>query len=404
LTGHCEWPVNIHFCRLLNKMSTAALYIHVPFCEKRCVYCDFYTIAGVKSRIPDYIEALKKEIALRGAEPFWQRRRFATIFFGGGTPSLLLPQQIAEILDAVFAAFTFEQHPEITLEANPGTITGEQLARYRSAGVNRLSLGIQSLHADELKMLDRIHTPTEALQAVLMARHAGFENINMDFIFALPQQTMARWQQSLEQAFELAPTHISAYNLTIEAGTPLDVKIRQGEMRPLSEEEEREFYRFTIDFLERHGYRQYEISNFAKPGFEARHNIKYWDGSFYLGLGASAHSYDGRRRFWNVANLRKYLEALAAGRLPEENTEELTKQQQMFEVAFLGLRQRRGIDLSLFAGKFRRSFDEVFNGAVQEMEKSGFLLRHDNHLQLTRDGLFLCDEICAKLGVQLLDS
>jgi oxygen-independent coproporphyrinogen-3 oxidase len=215
---------------------------------------------------------------------------------------------------------------------------------------------------------------------------------------------MARWQQSLEQAFELAPTHISAYNLTIEAGTPLDVKIRQGEMRPLSEEEEREFYRFTIDFLERHGYRQYEISNFAKPGFEARHNIKYWDGSFYLGLGASAHSYDGRRRFWNVANLRKYLEALAAGRLPEENTEELTKQQQMFEVAFLGLRQRRGIDLSLFAGKFRRSFDEVFNGAVQEMEKSGFLLRHDNHLQLTRDGLFLCDEICAKLGVQLLDS
>lgn len=385
-------------------MPTTALYIHIPFCEKRCVYCDFYTVAGVESRIPDYVEALKKEIAWRGAEPFWQRRRFATIFFGGGTPSLLMPQQIAEILDAVFTAFTFEQHPEITLEANPGTITGEQLAHYRSAGVNRLSLGIQSLHTDELKMLDRIHSAEEARQAVLMAQHAGFENVNMDFIFALPQQTVARWQQSLEQALDLAPAHISAYNLTIEAGTPLDVKIRRGEIRPLSEEEEREFYHFTIEFLERHGYRQYEISNFARPGFEARHNIKYWDGSFYLGLGASAHSYDGRRRFWNVPNLRKYLEALAAGRLPEENTEELTKQQRMFEVAFLGLRQRRGIDLSLFAGKFQRPFDEVFNGAVQEMEEKGLLVRRGNYLQLTRDGLLLCDEICAKLGAQLHDS
>lgn len=382
-------------------MPTAALYIHIPFCEKRCVYCDFYTVAGVSSRIPDYVAALKKEIGLRAAEPFWQRQRFATVFFGGGTPSLLSPQQIAEILDTVFGAFQFEQHPEITIEANPGTLTSEQLARYRSTGVNRLSLGVQSLHADELERLDRIHSPQQAIDAVMMARHAGFENISMDFIFALPQQTIPRWQASLEQAFELQPTHISAYNLTIEHGTPLDVKIRKGEMEPLSEEEERAFYQFTIDFLESHGYRQYEISNFAKPGFEAKHNIKYWDGSVYLGLGASAHSFDGKRRFWNVANLRKYLEALTAARLPEDSAEQLSKSQQMFETAFLGLRQRHGVDLAAFAKKFRQSFDATFNGLVPELEKGGLLIRRDERLQLTPEGLFLCDEICAKLGMQL---
>jgi len=382
-------------------MPTAALYFHIPFCEKRCVYCDFYTVAGLSSRIPDYVAALKKEIALRAAEPFWQRQRFATIFFGGGTPSLLSPQQITEILDAVFASCQFERHPEITLEANPGTLTSEQLARYRAAGVNRLSLGVQSLHADELAQLDRIHSPQQAIDAVIMARHAGFENINMDFIFALPQQTIPRWQESLEQAMELQPTHISAYNLTVEPGTPLDVKIRKGEVQPLSEEEEREFYHFTMDFLERHGYRQYEVSNFAKPNFEARHNIKYWDGSVYLGLGASAHSFDGKRRFWNVANLRKYLEALAAGRLPEDGEELLTKSQRMFETTFLGLRQRGGVDLAAFAKKFRQPFDATFNGVVTEMEKGGLLIRQDDYLQLTREGLFLCDAICSKLGAQL---
>lgn len=382
-------------------MPTAALYIHIPFCEKRCVYCDFYTVAGSKSRIPDYISALKKEIALRAAETFWQRQRFVTIFFGGGTPSLLSPQEIAEILDAAFSSFNFEKKLEVTLEANPGTITGEQLAKYRSVGINRLSLGVQSLHADELARLDRLHSPQQAIDAVLMARQAGFENINMDFMFALPQQTLERWQQSLEQGFELAPKHISAYNLTIENGTPLDVAIRKGQIQPLSEEEERAFYHFTIDFLERHGYALYEVSNFAQPGFEAKHNIKYWDGSAYLGLGASAHSYDGQRRFWNVANLRKYLEALADGCSPEAGSEQLSQKQKIFETAFLGLRQRRGVDLADFAKKFRRSFDETFNGVAQEMERGGFLMRRGNALQLTREGLFVCDEICARLEAQL---
>ncbi len=377
---------------------SAALYLHIPFCEKRCLYCDFYTIAGVENRIPDYISALKKEIALRAAEDFWRAQTFATIFFGGGTPSLLSPAQIGEILEQGLAHFNFAPELEITLETNPGTVTAQRLAQYRRVGVNRISLGVQSFHAEELALLDRIHSPEEAAAAALSTRDAGFENFNLDFMFALPGQKLERWQTTLERALELSPPHLSAYNLTVESGTPLDFAIRQGKLAPPAEEDERAFYGFTVDFLQAHGYRHYEVSNFARPGHEARHNLKYWDGSAYLGLGASAHSYDGRRRFWNAANLRKYLECLGDNRPAEEGEEKLTRQQRMFEFVFLGLRQAQGIDLRKFAQKFRQSFDQAYNGVVGEMEKGGLLLRERNHLRLSREGLFLCDEICARLA------
>jgi oxygen-independent coproporphyrinogen-3 oxidase len=264
--------------------------------------------------------------------------------------------------------------------------------------VNRLSLGVQSFDAGELNMLDRIHSPEEAMAAAQAARHAGFENFNLDFMFALPEQKRERWQATLEQAMQLAPPHLSAYNLTIEAGTPLDHAIRRGELAPLDEETEREFYAFTIDFLQAHGYHHYEVSNFAQPGYEAKHNLKYWDGSFYLGLGASAHAYDGRRRFWNVANLRKYLEALHHDVLAEEGEEELTRTQHMFEFTFLGLRQSHGIDLPAFNERFHQSFEEAFRGAAKDLEKVGLLVRTQNRLSLSREGLFLCDEICARLA------
>lgn len=379
-------------------MADAGLYIHIPFCEKRCLYCDFYTIAGSRNRIPDYISALQREIALRAAEKFWQRQRFATIFFGGGTPSLLSPQQIAAILDCCFAHFKFNEVLEVTLEANPGTIDGKQMANYRAVGINRLSLGVQSFEANELKLLDRVHSPQQARLAAQHARYAGFENLNLDFMFALPSQTRRRWQRTLQRAVALNPEHISAYNLTIEHGTPIYHAIQKGELAPLAPEVEREFYAFTIAFLEDHGYRHYEISNFAKPGYEAQHNIKYWDGSAYLGLGASAHSFDGKRRFWNVANLRKYLDRLAENQLPEDGSEELSRQQRMFEFVFLGLRQRRGIPLAEFARKFKQPFEQVFNGEIVKMEAQGLLVREADYLKLSREGLFLCDEICARLA------
>ncbi|NUO80356.1 radical SAM family heme chaperone HemW [candidate division KSB1 bacterium] len=378
-------------------MPGAALYIHIPFCEKRCLYCDFYTVAGVAERIPDYVLALQREIALRAEENFWQRQQFETIFFGGGTPSLLSPAQLAEILEACFASFNFSSTPEITLETNPGTIDNTQLARYRTIGVNRLSIGVQSFDENELQLLDRIHSPEQARAAVVGARYAGFKNVSIDLIFALPNQTQKRWRENLQQAVELSPNHISAYNLTIETGTPLDFAIRKGKISPLTEEEEREMYEFTMNFLAQHGYCQYEISNFAQPGYEARHNIKYWDGSAYLGLGASAHSFDGRRRFWNVANLRKYLELTSGGALAEESGEDLTAQQKRFEFAFLGLRQTRGLDLQEFQRRFRMPFERAFNGIVQELEHDGLLERENDFLRLSKEGIFLCDEICARL-------
>lgn len=378
-------------------MPGAALYIHIPFCEKRCLYCDFYTVAGVDERIPDYVEALKREIGLRAAENFWQRQTFETVFFGGGTPSLLLPGQVAEILEACFSHFNFTPSPEITLETNPGTLADEQLARYRANGINRLSFGMQSFDEKELQLLDRIHSPEQAVAAFLGARYAGFENLSLDLIFALPDQTAKRWRKNLEQAVALEPNHISAYNLTIESGTPLDFAIRKGKISPLTEEEERKMYDFTITLLAEHGYHHYEISNFARPGYEARHNIKYWDGSAYLGFGASAHSYDGKRRFWNVPNLRKYLALITSGALAEEGGEDLTPQQKQFEFAFLGLRQTRGVDLQEFQRKFRVPFEQAFNGIVEEMERQSLLVREGEFLRLSKEGIFLCDEICARL-------
>lgn len=380
-----------------SAMPGAALYLHIPFCEKRCLYCDFYTVAGVDERIPDYVRALQQEISLRAAQDFWQRQKFETIFFGGGTPSLLSPEQLAEILDSCFAHFKFAPRLEITLETNPGTISTERLAHYRAAGVNRLSLGMQSFDEEELRLLDRIHSPEQARAALLGARYAGFENVSLDLIFALPNQTRKRWQENLKHAVELEPNHISAYNLTIEEGTPLDHAIRKGKIVPLTEEDERAMYDFTMTFLAQNGYRQYEISNFARAGYEAKHNIKYWDGSAYLGLGASAHSYDGKRRFWNVANLRKYFECLAQNQLAEENGEELTPEQRKFEFAFLGLRQNRGVNLLEFERKFRVPFARAFNGLVREMENEGLLVREGDFLRLSKEGIFLCDEICACL-------
>ena len=378
-------------------MPTAALYIHIPFCEKRCIYCDFYTVAGQRNRIPDYLHALAREAELRSTEAYWKAKKFSTIFFGGGTPSLLSPQQISEILDLAYSSFNFDDQVEITIEANPGTVSPKRLAGYRRAGINRLSLGIQSFDPDELRLLDRIHSPEEAISCALAARQAGFDNLSFDFIFALPGQTISTWEATLQQAVELQPDHISAYNLIVETGTPLDHQIRKGKISPLSEDEEREFYAFTIDFLQRHGYQQYEISNFAQPGHEAKHNIKYWDGSPYLGLGASAHSYDGKRRFWNVANLRKYFEALNANQLPEENYEKLSREQKMYEAVFLGLRQNRGVHLNNFRKKFRVDFDQAFNGKMSELKRAGFIVRNDGYVKLSREGIFICDEICARL-------
>lgn len=381
----------------IDNFDTAALYLHIPFCEKRCVYCDFYTVAGRNDAIPRYLDALAREIALRAAQSPWRGLRFGTVFFGGGTPSLLTPQQVAAVLAALGAHFQLLPDAEITLETNPGTTNAGALAGYFEAGINRLSLGVQSFWPDELQQLDRLHSVADIENTVAAARAAGIANLSLDLIFALPGQRPSRWRHNLARAIAMQPEHISAYNLTIEKGTPLFKLLKAGKVKPLSEWQERVLYRYTIETLERAGFEHYEISNYARPGYHSRHNSKYWDGSRYLGLGASAHSFDGRQRFWNVDNYVHYCQALEAGRLPQEQGEVLTPEQARFEMIFLGLRRRHGVDRSIYQRTFGRDFVADYGRLLQHLQQHDPPLIDigEQRVTLTLEGQLLCDSVCA---------
>jgi len=391
---------------------TAALYIHIPFCEKRCIYCDFYTVARKNPPIEEYVDLVIGEMGLWKEHSRFGRLRFETIFFGGGTPSLLTPSQVNRLLEAAFRFFDFSPDPEITLEANPGSIGLQTLLGYRSTGVNRLSLGVQSFLPQELAMMERVHSPEEARASLDLARRAGFRNINLDLIFALPGQGLSEWEFNLKEAVALAPQHISTYNLTIAEGTPLAHRIHNGELQPCGEETQRRMYLHTIDFLENQGYGLYEVSNFARPGFACRHNLKYWDGSPYLGVGVSAHSYLDGRRFWNIRNLRRYREALNQRRFATETEEQLSVAQSMFETVFLSLRQRQGLDLGKFERRFgisvsgaygevlQRVFPEGFNGSLKSQARGKWFELADGRLRFTREGLLLADALCAEFVVE----
>ena len=264
------------------------VYIHVPFCERKCVYCDFYSIED-HSSFDAFVDAVVAEIGSFAEEA--RGTRFGTIFFGGGTPSLLAPNQLAKILDELRKGYSIENDAEVTLEANPGTISAESLSAYRSLGINRLSIGVQSFHNDELKFLGRIHNADEARRSVSDARRAGFSNISIDLILALPGQTIDKLEISLAEAVALDPKHISAYTLIVEKGTPLYRLVQSRQVAPLPSEAEAELYAFSMDYLIDRGFEHYEVSNYARPGFRSRHNSGYWDHSPYLGFGPSAHSF-----------------------------------------------------------------------------------------------------------------
>ncbi|MFQ5751998.1 MAG: radical SAM family heme chaperone HemW [bacterium] len=395
---------------------TAGLYIHIPFCEKRCGYCDFYTVTRREAQIPAYLNALKKEINLYSNGQTVKDLVFETLFFGGGTPSLLEPEQIASLSDCIFSKFNFVPEPEITLETNPGTVNLKKLKAFRSTGINRLSLGIQSFQPNELKILERIHSVAEAVACFKDARKAGFANISMDLIFALPNQKLETWKKNLELAVTLAPNHISAYNLTIANGTPFKAKVRNGTFEEVSEEVQRAMYLTTIEYLQKAGFYQYEISNFAQPNYPSRHNQMYWDGSSYLGLGTSAHSFINNRRFWNLSNLWKYNALLAKDELPIAGEECLELETQSLEKIFLGLRQLRGINLKLFEeelgfslfDKYLKPLSRFFSCNLRDKSfireltsgsrqiKAELLKIEDGFLRLTKQGLLLCDAICAE--------
>lgn len=395
---------------------TAGFYIHIPFCEKRCGYCDFYTVAQQNAQIPAFLLALKKEIALYSEAASVRDLEFATLYFGGGTPSLLAAKDLRSLIDYVFSNFNFSLQPEVTVETNPGTVDLPKLSAYLDAGVNRLSVGIQSFQPDELKILERIHSADEAFKTIEFARVAGFENISLDLIYALPSQALATWQNNLQQAVDLNPEHISAYSLTFEPGTPFTQKLHQGIVHRAPEEIEKKMYLFTMEFLNAKGYFQYEVSNYAKPALHSLHNQKYWDGSPYLGLGPSAHSFIQNKRFWNVRNLVKYQDCLEKGRLPVAEEEQVDSETRCFERIFLGLRQVHGLHLPSFEAEFGTSFlkkhlqplSKFFVQPLQDDQlildltdgklkmQSDLMEIENGFIRLTRKGFLLSDAICAE--------
>ena len=386
-------------------LQTVSLYLHIPFCHTRCYYCDFNTYAGMLPLREPYVCALLTEIALTGAmarHANGKPRRARTIFFGGGTPSLLSVEQITRILDACRAAFCVDEDAEITLEANPGTLSLEQLRGLRAAGVNRLSMGGQSFDADLLKTLGRIHSPIEIIEAVENAREAGFTSINVDFMFGLPGQTMRHWQETLAGAMTLHPEHLSLYSLIVEEGTPFHAWTQEGRITPGDEDLCADMYEYADELLLKYGYMNYEISNWSQPGHASRHNLTYWQNLPYLGMGAGAYSSFGGRRFSDERDPQKYIRLLKAGQRPEAESEPVGREQEMSETAFLALRTAMGLHLPTFEQRFGLPFTQFVGDRLRLVEEAG-LLEHDGQanreewLRLSKRGRLLGNEVFMRL-------
>ncbi len=381
-------------------LETASLYLHVPFCHTRCYYCDFNTYAGLLPLREPYVRALLREIALAGEfarTPAGQQRRSRTIFFGGGTPSLLSVAQVRRILAACRAHFAVDEEAEVTLEANPGTLSEEQLAGLRAAGVNRLSMGAQSFDAELLQALGRIHTPEQIKQAAAYARAAGFTSINLDFMFGLPEQTMRHWQETLDQALELRPEHFSLYSLIIEEGTPFYDWTEEGRIVPADEDLCADMYEYAQERLQTAGYEQYEISNWALPGHQCQHNLTYWLNLPYIGLGAGAASSFGGRRFSNTREPLDYIRQVKSGQRPEAESETVDQAQAMSETAFLALRTVRGLHLPAFEQRFAMPFAHFAGERLRRVEDAGLLEYDGAWLRLSKRGLLLGNEVFLRL-------
>jgi oxygen-independent coproporphyrinogen-3 oxidase len=368
-----------------------SLYLHIPFCQRRCTYCDFNTYEGLEPLFAPYVEALAEEVRRTGrGEPA------ATIFFGGGTPSILPASAIEKLLGACRDAFAVDPSAEISLEANPGTVDAVQLAALRRTGVNRLSFGVQSAHAGELALLGRLHSFPQAAEAVGMARAAGFDNLSLDLIYGLPEQSLADWAATLEAAVELAPDHVSAYCLTLEEGTPLFERVAAGQTPEPDPDLAAEMYELAGVTLAKAGLRHYEISNWARPGMECRHNLVYWRDGDYLGFGAGAHSHRDGRRWWNVLAPGEYVARVRGGGSPEAGGERLDPAQVMGEMMMLGLRLHEGVTADVFRAHFGRELAVVYEEELSELVAGGLLEWDGRRARLTARGRLLGNRVFAR--------
>lgn len=375
--------------------TLAGIYIHIPFCATRCHYCNFAT-GGYESELARrYTAALREEIARADASNSPMMRRVDTIYFGGGTPTTLSVEQISSLIETCRLKFDVPSDSEITAEANPGSISQNYLEELRSAGLNRLSFGVQSFDDDELRMIGRTHSAEEAREAVRMARAAGFANVSIDLIAGLPEQKMETWRRNLEEAFALAPDHLSVYLLELYKDAPLLHRINRGELRAVDDELTVEMYFALMDEAERRGFERYEISNWARPGFESRHNLKYWTGAPYWAFGISAAGYDGRARWSNTRSIHEYLDKVESSQAPVAERTELDDEDRQSENLFLRLRLKEGVDLDEHLRRFGVNALERYRDEIERLREAGLVELGENRLKISRAGTVLANEVFA---------
>ena len=369
--------------------SPMEIYIHIPFCIRKCDYCDFLSGPSGPKEQADYVQALLREIQ---AVEEGEGRSVSSIFIGGGTPSVLDERLLGDILKEIRNRFKMEEDAEITIEVNPGTANIGKLQAYREMGINRLSIGLQSPEDRELKILGRIHNYGQFLETYQEARIVGFDNINIDLMSAIPDQTYEGWVKNLRTVAELEPEHISAYSLIVEEGTPFAAR----KLNLPDEDTEYNMYEATAQILKEYGFEQYEISNYARKGRECRHNVGYWTRQDYLGFGLGASSLYGKERFANTADMKKYLENSRNLEKIREKEPSLTREDEMAEFMFLGLRMIRGIVKSDFQENFGCTIESVYEEVLEKYESMGLLLEQDGRIFLSRDGIHVSNSIMAE--------
>jgi oxygen-independent coproporphyrinogen III oxidase len=384
----------------VTSSNSFSLYVHIPFCTAKCTYCDFNSYAGQNSLMAPYAQAVAKEARLWA--PHMAGRRAETVFFGGGTPSLLPLAEMQVILEAIGDCFDIAPEAEVSLEANPGTVDAAHLAGLRRLGFNRISFGVQSFHDEDLRTLERVHDAEEVEQAYAWAREAGFENVNLDLIYGLVGQTLEGWQINLERALAMVPEHLSLYALTLEDGTPLTRDVNRGRSLGPDLDLQADMFEWSIERMKRSGFHHYEVSNWARPERECRHNLVYWRNGDWLGLGAGAHSHLMEQRFADAASPSRYIA------LTEESTrtpkdpldgmrqigmrEAADRAREMSETAFLALRLREGLDVAAFESRFGVAFARVFGEAMRETQELGLTELRDGRLRLRDEAVLVGDE------------
>lgn len=376
------------------RADACGLYIHIPFCVRKCPYCDFNTYPVARDAVRDFLRALEQELRLIAAA--YRPGPLDTLYIGGGTPTVLRGEQLADVVGWVRELFGLAPGAEVTVEANPGSVTPSGLRAMAACGVTRISMGVQSFSDEMLRRIGRNHSVSDVYRSYALIREAGIPSVNFDLMFALPGQTVADWQNTLARALELAPEHLSCYSLIIEEGTPFGELHRAGKLPLPPEEDEAAMYEHTVAACVAAGYEHYEVSNFARPGHRCRHNELYWRNLAWLAAGPGAHGYWQGTRYWNVRELGAYIEAVGAGRLPVAGCEPRRLDEQMDETMMLGLRLTEGVSAADFAARFGVRPEEVYGPAIQRLTDWGLLELADGHVRLTPRGRMLCNRVVAE--------